>query len=151
MTKLQQKKENRYISFTSQNFGQFSSAVLVTKSDIKIVFYTDKTCLLLAVITRWVEGSNPAFWRNFLRTKLSLSSMVGEYQFFSYHHNHLQGLGDPILEGVWKRLGMSLLSWSARTIPRRTPGRPGTWTSSPRCRRWLRKTQPSPWGACRMN
>ena len=61
MTKLQQKKENRYISFTSQNFGQFSSAVLVTKSDIKIVFYTDKTCLLLAVITRWVEGSNPAF------------------------------------------------------------------------------------------
>ena len=54
-------------------------------------------------------------------------------------------------ERVWKRLRMSLLSWSARPSPRRTPGRPGTRTSSPRCRRWLMRTQPSPWGACRMN
>ena len=27
-------------------------------------------------------------------------TMVGEYQFFSYQHDHLQGLGDPIFEGV---------------------------------------------------
>ena len=26
--------------------------------------------------------------------------MVGEYKFFSYHHDHLQGIDDPIFDGV---------------------------------------------------